>query len=36
MAGTSIQAIFDQFFYHRGRAFHHLSGGDLVGDVVGE
>ncbi len=31
--GTGIQRVLQQLFDHRGRALHHLSGGDLVGYV---
>ena len=34
--GTCVERVFEQFLDHRGRAFHHLSGGDLVGDVFAE
>ncbi|MCK7496031.1 MAG: hypothetical protein MZW92_37560 [Comamonadaceae bacterium] len=31
-----IQCVFDQFLNHRGGAFHHLAGGDLVGQALGQ
>src|SRR5271155_1066824 len=34
--GARVQRVLEQFFHHRGRALHHLAGGDLVGDVLGE
>jgi hypothetical protein len=30
--GTGVDGVFDQFLDHAGRAFHHLAGGDLVGE----
>ena len=33
LARAGVDGVFDQFFYHRRRAFHHLSGGDLGGQV---
>ena len=35
-AGAGIQRVFDQFLHHRGRTLHHLAGGDLVGEDLGE
>ena len=28
-----IEAVFHQFLHHRRRAFHHLTGGDLVREL---
>ena len=33
---ASVQSVFEQLLDYRGRALHHLAGGDLVGDVLGE
>ncbi len=30
--GTGVQTVFQQLFHHRGGAFDHLAGGDLVGE----
>ena len=31
--GTGIEAVFNQFLDHAGRAFHHFASGDLVTQV---
>ncbi|MCZ7607083.1 MAG: hypothetical protein M5U25_13635 [Planctomycetota bacterium] len=31
--GAGVQGVFHQFLDHAGRAFHHLAGGDLVGEL---
>src|SRR5580693_8181793 len=31
-----VERVLEQLFYHRGRALHHLAGGDFVGYVLGE
>ena len=31
-----VQGVFNQFLDHRRRTFHHLAGGDFVGDIFGE
>jgi len=36
LRGTRIEGIFHQFLDDRGRSFHHLTGGDLVDEVIGE
>ena len=33
LAGPGVDGVFDQFFDHRRRTFHHLSGGDLGGQA---
>jgi len=33
---SGIQGVFDQFLDHRGRTFHHLTCGDLVGQALGK
>ena len=35
LGGAGVDGILDQFLDHRGRAFHHFAGGDLVGDDLG-
>ena len=32
----SVQGVFNQLLHHGGRTFHHLAGGDFVGDMFGE
>ena len=36
VVGAGVQAILDQLLDHRCRAFHHLAGSDLVGDIGGK
>lgn len=36
LGGACIKGIFEQFFDDAGRALDHFSGGDLVGESVGE
>jgi len=31
-SGTGVDGVFHQFLDHRGRALHHLAGGDAVDD----
>ena len=33
---SRIERVFEQFLDHGGGPLHHLAGGDLVGDLVGE
>jgi hypothetical protein len=32
-AGTGIQTVLDEFFDHRGRTCHHLTGCDLIDEL---
>ena len=34
--GAGVERVFEQLLDHRGRAFDHLTGSDLVRDLVGE
>ena len=34
--GAGVECVVDQFAHHRGRAFHHLAGGDLAHQRVGQ
>ena len=34
--GPGVEAVLDQLLGHRGRALHHLAGGDLVDEVGGQ
>ena len=34
--GAGVQSVLQQLLHHRGRPVHHLAGGDLVGNLVGE
>jgi hypothetical protein len=36
IGGAGIERVFEQLFDDRRRAFHDFSGGDFVGDLVGE
>jgi len=36
LGGAGVQAIFEQLLDHRGRPLDHFSGGDFIGDLVGE
>ena len=31
-----VERVFEQFLDHRSGTLHHLAGGDLVGDLVGQ
>ncbi|MBK7278200.1 MAG: hypothetical protein IPI08_17075 [Betaproteobacteria bacterium] len=35
LGGAGVQRVVHQFAHHRGRAFHHLAGGDLAHQFVG-
>jgi hypothetical protein len=35
-SGAGIERVFEQFLDHGRGTVHHLAGGDLVGDLVGE
>ena len=36
LRGAGIQGVFDQLLQHRGGPLHHLAGGDLVDDLLGQ
>ena len=36
LRGAGVEAVFQQFLEHRGRALHHLAGGDLADQQVGQ
>jgi len=36
VGGAGVEGIFEQFLHYRGGPFDHFSGGDFVGDLVGE
>ncbi len=34
--GSGVQRILDELLHDRGRPLHHLAGGDLVDELIGE
>ena len=36
LGGAGVERIFEQLLDHRSGALHHFTGGDLVGDLVGQ
>jgi hypothetical protein len=36
LAGAGVQRVVDQLTHHRGRPFHHLAGGDLADQRIGQ
>ena len=36
IGSAGVERVFEQFLDHRSRPFHHLSRGDLIGNLVGQ
>jgi hypothetical protein len=36
LAGPGVDGVLHQLLHHRGRPLHHLSGGDLLGQLRGQ